>query len=199
MKINFHDEKTVPKLSFECNLVNLVSSVTTLWYDCHDTHCKHCKPDCLKIDIDSMIRASILYCVFELLFDELIGRSWCWTTRSVWKLGMLVSVGRDSTCSLLLVLLLAVCLSFSASITQNIECIDLQYYPVLVIVTTTIAIPIHPDRSCPQLTVLSIASLLGETIYLHIWRLYNSSASQPLQWWVWLNFLGQVWPNTIWT
>lgn len=47
---------------------------------------------------------------------------------------------------------------------------------VQVIVTNTI--PIHPDRTFPQLTVLSVASLLGETI----WRMYNSSAVQPLLW-----------------
>ena len=43
-----------------------------------------------------------------------------------------------------------------------------------VIVTNTI--PTHPDRLFPELTVLSVANLLGETI----WRVYNSSSVQSL-------------------
>jgi phosphoribosylpyrophosphate synthetase len=45
---------------------------------------------------------------------------------------------------------------------------------VQVIVTNTI--PTHPDRLFPELTVLSVANLLGETI----WRVYNSSSVQSL-------------------
>lgn len=44
---------------------------------------------------------------------------------------------------------------------------------VQVIVTNTI--PIHPERSFPQLTVLSVASVIADTIF----RMYNSSAVQP--------------------
>jgi ribose-phosphate pyrophosphokinase len=43
-----------------------------------------------------------------------------------------------------------------------------------VIVTNTI--PITHERSFPELTVLSVANLLGETI----WRVYNSSSVQSL-------------------
>lgn len=39
-----------------------------------------------------------------------------------------------------------------------------------VIVTNTVPVP--PERSFPELTVLSVANLLGETI----WRVYNSSS-----------------------
>ena len=39
-----------------------------------------------------------------------------------------------------------------------------------VIVTNTVPVP--PERSFPELTVLSVANLLGETI----WRVFNSSS-----------------------
>ena len=43
-----------------------------------------------------------------------------------------------------------------------------------VIVTNTI--PLRPDTLFPELTVLSVANLLGETI----WRIYNSNSVQSL-------------------
>ncbi len=43
-----------------------------------------------------------------------------------------------------------------------------------VIVTNTIPVP--PERCFPELTVLSVANLLGETI----WRVYNSSSVTSL-------------------
>ncbi len=43
-----------------------------------------------------------------------------------------------------------------------------------VIVTNTIPVP--QEKSFPELTVLSVANLLGETI----WRVYNSSSVQSL-------------------
>jgi len=43
-----------------------------------------------------------------------------------------------------------------------------------VIVTNTVPVP--PERSFPELTVLSVANLLGETI----WRVYNSSSVTQL-------------------
>ena len=43
-----------------------------------------------------------------------------------------------------------------------------------VIVTNTIPVP--PDRQFPELTVLSVANLLGETI----WRVYNASSVQSI-------------------
>lgn len=44
-----------------------------------------------------------------------------------------------------------------------------------VIVTNTI--PVAPDNVFPQLTILSVANLLGETI----WRVYNASSVQALR------------------
>lgn len=44
-----------------------------------------------------------------------------------------------------------------------------------VIVTNTI--PVAPERVFPQLTILSVANLLGETI----WRVYNASSVQALR------------------
>jgi ribose-phosphate pyrophosphokinase len=44
-----------------------------------------------------------------------------------------------------------------------------------VIVTNTIAMP--PERVFPQLTVLSVANLLGETI----WRVHSSTSVQALR------------------
>lgn len=44
-----------------------------------------------------------------------------------------------------------------------------------VIVTNTI--PVSPDLVFPQLTILSVANLLGETI----WRVYNASSVQALR------------------
>jgi ribose-phosphate pyrophosphokinase len=44
-----------------------------------------------------------------------------------------------------------------------------------VIVTNTI--PVAPENVFPQLTILSVANLLGETI----WRVYNSSSVQALR------------------
>lgn len=52
----------------------------------------------------------------------------------------------------------------------------LNAFALQVIVTNTI--PTHPDRLFPELTVLSVANLLGETI----WRVYNSSSVQSLLW-----------------
>jgi ribose-phosphate pyrophosphokinase len=44
-----------------------------------------------------------------------------------------------------------------------------------VIVTNTI--PVAPENVFPQLTILSVANLLGETI----WRVYNASSVQALR------------------
>ena len=50
---------------------------------------------------------------------------------------------------------------------------DVQF-ALQVIVTNTI--PAHPDRHFSELTVLSVANLLGETI----WRVYNASSVQSI-------------------
>jgi ribose-phosphate pyrophosphokinase len=44
-----------------------------------------------------------------------------------------------------------------------------------VIVTNTI--PVAPENVFPQLTILSVANLLGETV----WRVYNASSVQALR------------------
>lgn len=44
-----------------------------------------------------------------------------------------------------------------------------------VIVTNTIPVP--PEKNFPELTVLSVANLLGEAI----WRVYNSASVQSIR------------------
>ncbi len=41
----------------------------------------------------------------------------------------------------------------------------------------TNTIPVSPDNVFPQLTILSVANLLGETI----WRVYNAASVQALR------------------
>ena len=59
---------------------------------------------------------------------------------------------------------------------QEIHCCMLTPEMLLLQVIVTNTIPTHPDRLFPELTVLSVANLLGETI----WRVYNSSSVQSL-------------------
>jgi len=44
-------------------------------------------------------------------------------------------------------------------------------------VTVTNTIPVEPEDVFPQLTILSVANLLGETV----WRVYNASRVQALR------------------
>ena len=41
----------------------------------------------------------------------------------------------------------------------------------------TNTIPVRPENVFPELTILSVANLLGETV----WRVYNSSSVQALR------------------
>lgn len=70
--------------------------------------------------------------------------------------------------------LLVACCSAACPLCSNDRQLNTPSAVLQVIVTNTI--PTHADCIFPELTVLSAANLLGETI----WRVYNASSVQSL-------------------